>query len=111
MRLQGVIHRVDLVKTADLCRISASTGAAFNPTQALQFGVQALQRMREVADRRRAEAAQQQPQAQCGQPHLRFSYEGATRRLWCEEVPEGALPKRVRSCLVACGVQVPEAAG
>lgn len=94
---EGRIHRIDLARTADLPRISAQAGAAFYPNQALQFGVAALQWMREVAS--------QQP----GQ-HLRFSYDGTSRRLSWQLVPGGDLPARLRRCLAECGQPAAEAA-
>lgn len=78
--------------TADLPRISARNGAAFDPAQALTFGSEVLAWMwREAA-------------ARPGQ-HLRFAYEpssggsSAGGVIRCELLPDGLLPGRLKQCI------------
>ena len=56
LHVQGVVHRMDLVPTADLPRISAQAGAAWSAGQALLFGAAALTWMRAEAARRPADS-------------------------------------------------------
>ena len=100
---QGVVHRVDVVATADLARISARGGAPWSADQALQFGDEALAWMRQQAER-------------WPRQHLRFSYRGggaAGGAITCAAVPldaGGLLPERVQACLQSCGLTAPLAA-
>lgn len=88
---QGTLHRIDVVSTADLPRVSAQHGVAFSPNQALRFGAATLAWMRAQAG------------ARPGQ-HLRFEYAGDGGALRCVVVEGGALPARLRRCLQECGL-------
>ncbi|KAI3430830.1 hypothetical protein D9Q98_009241 [Chlorella vulgaris] len=108
---EGMVHRVDLVSTADLPRISAAHAEAWSPNLALGCGVALLDWMREQAE------------SQPGQ-HLRFTYDGSSSSsssssrymaagggarggsrggstagvLRCELVQGGELPSRLQRC-------------
>jgi hypothetical protein len=80
--VQGVVQKIDVVGVADLPRISASSGAGWNPQLALRFGDHCLKWMQGVA------AANDRQQV-C------FSYDGASRAVRYEVVSEGDLPIRL----------------
>ncbi|GAB4819664.1 hypothetical protein N2152v2_006710 [Parachlorella kessleri] len=63
---QGLVHKIDLVKVADLPRISAASGAAWDPQLALRFGEHCLKWMRSVA-------------AAHAEQHVRFTYDSSNR--------------------------------
>ncbi len=80
--MQGLVHRVDLVKVADLPKISAASGAGWNPQLLLRFGEHCLKWMQGAAA---AHAGEQ----------VRFSYDGMSRAVRYEVVEGGDLPSRV----------------
>ena len=80
------MSHVDLVPVAELPRISAASGAGWDPQRPLAFGAACLQWMQRAAA------------ARPGQ-QLRFAYDGGSRAVRWETLPEGDLPSRLASAL------------
>jgi hypothetical protein len=89
------VQRLDVVRTAELPRISAAHGAPWSPARVLHCGAAALSWMRQAAERSPGQ-------------HLRFEYEGGPRGprggataglVRCAVVPGGQLPNRILGCL------------